>query len=86
MIVARLKPDGQSFHYASIDITPEQNSKIRCGINIINELHHLVDWEREYLILGIIPKPKMTIEEYFLGFNYTAFFLHSRNKEKTQKP
>jgi len=81
MIVARLKPDGQSFHYCSIDITPEQLHDIRCDKNILDQLTHLTDWERDYLIYGIIPHTKMTEDEYFQGFDYKAFSIH-RDKRK----
>lgn len=64
----------------SIDVTQSQLEEIISGANITKDLKHLVKWERDFLIKGIIPKENMTEEEYFKGYNYKAFCQHRDRK------
>jgi hypothetical protein len=80
MIISRTDPKTQIVTSRSLDVTQSQLNELFSGANISKELKHLVAWERDFLIKGIIPKSKMTEEEYFKGYNYKAFCLHRDKK------
>ena len=87
MIVARLNLETLKFCYRSIDITSEDIHLIRCGEDIEPRMTYLTDWERDFLFRGIIPKSKMTSDEYLKGFNYDAFSVHqAKLRYYTKKP
>lgn len=80
MIITRTNPHTKESATRSIDITQSQLDEIASGANIKKDLKHLVDWERDFILKGIIPKEKMTEEEYFKGYNYKAFCQHRDKK------